>query len=178
MKLAARPTSATVTASAAAPCPAVYAGTFDPMTYGHLDVAIRAARVFSPLILAVAAHPHKHLLFDIHERVALAQACLKNIPGVQVMPFDGLLVDWTRAQGIHVIIRGLRAFSDFEYEFQMALTNRKLAPDLETYFLMPAADYSYVSSSMVREIAELHGDVRKFVPPPVARALRNRYPAP
>ena len=155
---------------------AIYAGTFDPMTCGHLDVAVRAARVFSPLILAVAAHPHKNLLFDIDERVALAKACLARLPNVQVMAFDGLLVDWARAQGVHVIIRGLRAFSDFEYEFQMALTNRKLAPDVETYFLMPAADFSYVSSSMVREIAELHGDVRKFVPPPVARALRRRSP--
>jgi pantetheine-phosphate adenylyltransferase len=155
---------------------AIYAGTFDPMTCGHLDVAVRAARVFSPLILAVAAHPHKHLLFDVDERVALAKACLARLPNVKVMAFDGLLVDWARAQGVHVIIRGLRAFSDFEYEFQMALTNRKLAPDVETYFLMPAADFSYVSSSMVREIAELHGDVRKFVPPPVARALRRRYP--
>ena len=155
---------------------AVYAGTFDPMTKGHLDVAERAARTFSPLIIAVAAMPKKHLMFSVEERVALAKACLAHLPNVQVMPFDGLLVDWTRQHGIHVIIRGLRAFSDFEYEFQMALTNRRLAPDLETYFLMPAPSFSFVSSSMVREIAELHGDVDPFAPPVVAKALRERYP--
>jgi len=156
---------------------AVYAGTFDPMTRGHLDVAERAARAFSPLVVAVAAAPKKHLLFSAEERVALAKACLAHVPNVEVMAFDGLLVDWVRAHGVNVVIRGLRAFSDFEYEFQMALTNRKLAPDVETYFLMPAPDFSYVSSSMVREIAELHGHLEKFVPPPVAKALRKRFPA-
>ena len=153
---------------------AVYAGTFDPMTYGHLDVATRAAHVFDRLTLAVAEDPRKTLLFDVEERVALARECLAKLPNVEVVPFGGLLVDWARQRGIHTLIRGLRAFSDFEYEFQMALTNRKLAPDIETLFLMPNEDFSYVSSSMVREIAALGGDVAKFVPAPVAAALKRK----
>ena len=153
---------------------AVYAGTFDPMTYGHLDVATRAAHVFDRLTLAVAEDPRKTLMFDVEERVALARECLAKLPNVEVVPFGGLLVNWARTRGIHTLIRGLRAFSDFEYEFQMALTNRKLAPDIETLFLMPNEDFSYVSSSMVREIAALGGDVAKFVPAPVAAALKRK----
>ena len=153
---------------------AVYAGTFDPMTYGHLDVATRAAHVFDRLTLAVAEDPRKTLLFDVEERVALARECLAKLPNVEVVPFGGLLVDWARTRGIHTLIRGLRAFSDFEYEFQMALTNRKLAPDIETLFLMPNEDFSYVSSSMVREIAALGGGVGQFVPPAVAAALQRK----
>ena len=151
---------------------AVYAGTFDPITFGHVDVATRAAHVFDRLTLAVAEDPRKKLLFGAPERIELAQCCLANLANVDVVPFSGLLVNWARAHGIHTLIRGLRAFSDFEYEFQMALTNRKLAPDIETMFLMPCEDYSYVSSSMVREIAALGGDVEKFVPPQVAAALK------
>lgn len=153
---------------------AVYAGTFDPMTYGHLDVATRAAHVFDRLTLAVAEDPRKTLLFDVEERVALARECLAKLPNVEVVPFGGLLVNWARTRGIHTLIRGLRAFSDFEYEFQMALTNRKLAPDIETLFLMPNEDFSYVSSSMVREIAALGGGVDQFVPPMVAAALKRK----
>ena len=153
---------------------AVYAGTFDPMTYGHLDVATRAAHVFDRLTLAVAEDPRKTLMFDVEERVALARECLAKLPNVDVVPFGGLLVDWARQRGIHTLIRGLRAFSDFEYEFQMALTNRKLAPDIETLFLMPNEDFSYVSSSMVREIAALGGGVGQFVPPAVAAALKRK----
>ncbi|MBR6022689.1 MAG: pantetheine-phosphate adenylyltransferase [Kiritimatiellae bacterium] len=153
---------------------AIYAGTFDPLTLGHQDVAERAARVFDRLVLAVAEMPAKRVMFDTAERVALARESLKHLSNVEVKPFGGLLVDWARAQGIPTIVRGLRAFQDFEYEFQMALTNRKLAPDIETFFLMPNQDYSYVSSSMVREIAALHGAVERFVPAPVAKALRER----
>ena len=153
---------------------AVYAGTFDPMTFGHLDVAARAAQVFDHLTLAVAEDPRKKLLFSTAERLELARAAVAGLQNVDVVPFSGLLVDWARAHGIHTLIRGLRAFSDFEYEFQMALTNRKLAPDIETMFLMPNEDYSYVSSSMVREIAALGGDVDKFVPAPVAAALKRK----
>ena len=153
---------------------AVYAGTFDPMTYGHLDVATRAAHVFDRLTLAVAEDSRKTLMFDVEERVALARECLAKLPNVDVVPFGGLLVDWARQRGIHTLIRGLRAFSDFEYEFQMALTNRKLAPDIETLFLMPNEDFSYVSSSMVREIAALGGGVGQFVPPAVAAALQRK----
>ena len=153
---------------------AVYAGTFDPMTYGHLDVAARAAHVFDHLTLAVAEDPRKTLLFSVEERMDLARTSLVGLKNVDVVSFSGLLVDWARARGIHTLIRGLRAFSDFEYEFQMALTNRKLAPDIETMFLMPNEDYSYVSSSMVREIAALGGDVDKFVPGAVAAALKKK----
>jgi pantetheine-phosphate adenylyltransferase len=157
---------------------AVYAGTFDPMTYGHLDVAARAAQVFDHLTLAVAEDPRKTLLFSAAERIELARSSAANLKNVEVVPFSGLLVNWARAHGIHTLIRGLRAFSDFEYEFQMALTNRKLAPDIETMFLMPNEDYSYVSSSMVREIAALGGDVQKFVPGPVAAALKKKLAQP
>ena len=157
---------------------AVYAGTFDPITFGHLDVAARAAHVFDHLTLAVAEDPRKTLLFSTPERMELARNSVAELNNVEVVPFSGLLVNWARAQGIHTLIRGLRAFSDFEYEFQMALTNRKLAPDIETMFLMPSEDYSYVSSSMVREIAALGGDVEKFVPQPVAAALKRKLSKP
>lgn len=153
---------------------AVYAGTFDPLTFGHLDVAARAAQVFRELVVAVAADPRKTLLFSAAERMELARASLAHLPNVQVELFDGLLVDWARQRGIRTLIRGLRAFSDFEYEFQMALTNRKLAPDIETLFLMPNEDFSYISSSMVREIAALGGCVDPFVPEIVAAALHRK----
>ena len=153
---------------------AVYAGTFDPMTFGHLDVATRAAHVFEHLTLAVAEDPRKTLLFSVEERLELARTSVAALDNVEVVPFGGLLVNWARNRGIHTLIRGLRAFSDFEYEFQMALTNRKLAPDIETMFLMPNEDFSYVSSSMVREIAALGGDVGKFVPAAVAAALKRK----
>jgi len=153
---------------------AVYAGTFDPMTFGHLDVAARAAHVFEHLTLAVAEDPRKTLLFSVEERLELARTSVAGLDNVEVVPFGGLLVNWARNRGIHTLIRGLRAFSDFEYEFQMALTNRKLAPDIETMFLMPNEDFSYVSSSMVREIAALGGDVDKFVSAAVAAALKRK----
>ncbi len=153
---------------------AVYAGTFDPMTFGHVDVATRAAHVFDHLTVAVAEDPRKTLMFSTAERLELARATLAHLKNVEVVSFGGLLVDWARQRGIHTLIRGLRAFSDFEYEFQMALTNRKLAPDIETMFLMPNEDFSYVSSSMVREIASLGGDAAKFVPPVVAAALQKK----
>ena len=153
---------------------AVYAGTFDPMTFGHLDVAARAAHVFEHLTLAVAEDPRKTLLFSVEERLELARTSVAGLDNVEVLAFGGLLVNWARNRGIHTLIRGLRAFSDFEYEFQMALTNRKLAPDIETMFLMPNEDFSYVSSSMVREIAALGGDVGKFVPAVVAAALKRK----
>ena len=130
--------------------------------------------MFDHLTLAVAEDPRKTLLFSTPERLELARNSVADLRNVEVVPFSGLLVNWARAQGIHTLIRGLRAFSDFEYEFQMALTNRKLAPDIETMFLMPNEDFSYVSSSMVREIASLGGDAAKFVPPVVAAALQKK----
>ncbi|MDR0994496.1 MAG: pantetheine-phosphate adenylyltransferase [Verrucomicrobiota bacterium] len=150
---------------------AAYAGTFDPMTFGHVDVAERAAQVFDRLTLAVSAVSRKNVLFSVEERMALARTSVAHLKNVEVVPFSGLLVEWARNQGIYTLIRGLRAFSDFEYEFQMALTNRNLAPDVETMFLMPNEEYSYVSSSLVKEIAALGGEVEKFVPPEVAVAL-------
>jgi pantetheine-phosphate adenylyltransferase len=154
---------------------AVYAGTFDPITLGHLDVATRASRRFDHLTLAVSAESRKNLLFSTEERLDLARRAVAHLPNVDVQPFTGLLVEWARQHGEGTLIRGLRAFSDFEYEFQMALTNRKLAPDVETLFLMPREEYSTVSSTLVREIAALHGPVEKFVPPCVAEALRAKY---
>lgn len=153
---------------------AMYAGTFDPITLGHLDLIQRAAVIFPRLILAVARRPPKITLFTPEERAAIAAEAVQNLRNIEVELFDGLLVEFARRCGVHVLVRGLRAFSDFEIEFQMALTNRKLAPDIETIFLMPSEDYSYVSSSTVRQIAELGGDVQRFVPPCAWAALQQR----
>jgi pantetheine-phosphate adenylyltransferase len=152
---------------------AIYAGTFDPMTLGHLDVVERAARIFPELIVAVAAVTGKNTQFTQAERVELVKKSVVDLSGIQVVPFEGLLVDFAHSQEVGVIIRGLRAFSDFEYEFQMALTNRRLAPDLETLFLMPKQDYSFLSSTNVRQVAALGGDVSTFVPAVVAEALKK-----
>lgn len=154
---------------------AIYAGTFDPMTLGHLDVVERAARIFPELIVAVTAVTGKTPLFAQEKRVELVKESIKGLPNVTVTLFDGLLVDYARAQGVGVLIRGLRAFSDFEYEFQMALTNRRLAPDIETLFLMPKQDYSYLSSTNVKQVASLGGDVSEFVPAAVAAALAQNF---
>ena len=154
---------------------ALCAGTFDPITLGHLDVIERAARIFPRVVIGVAASPGKNPLFLPEERVELVKACTAHLPGVEVETFSGLLVDFAESRNVQVIVRGLRAFSDFEYEFQMALTNRKLKPEIETIFLMPKQDYSYVSSSNVREVAQLGGDISQFVPPPVQLALAERF---
>lgn len=154
---------------------AVYPGTFDPLTLGHVDVVHRAARLFDRLILAVAAGTRKDTLFSIKERMAMARSLAGTMPNVEAAAFNGLLVDYVRQIGAHVIIRGLRAFSDFEYEFQMALTNRKMAPDVEVLFMMPRESYSYISSSVVREIASLGGDTSKFVPSFVYAALKKKF---
>lgn len=153
---------------------AIYAGSFDPMTFGHLDVVERAVRIFPRVVVAVAKASHKKTLFDVDERVAIAREAVRGMAGVEAEPFDGLLVDYARAKGIHVVVRGLRAFSDFEFEFQMALTNRKMAPDVETLFLMPKEEYSYISSSTIREIAALGGDVAGFAPRASVDALRRK----
>ncbi len=154
---------------------AIYAGTFDPMTLGHLDVLERAVRIFPELIVAVAAVTGKNTLFSQEERVGLVRASVAGFPNIAVQPFEGLLVDFARSQNISVIIRGLRAFSDFEYEFQMALTNRRLAPDIETLFLMPKQDYSFLSSTNIRQVASLGGDVTTFVPAAVEAALKRKF---
>jgi len=154
---------------------AIYAGTFDPITLGHVDVVERAARIFPELIIGVAALTGKDTLFSKEERVDLVKAAVADLPNVRVESFEGLLVDYARSQGVGVIIRGLRAVSDFEYEFQMALTNRRLAPDLETIFLMPKQDYSFLNSTNIKQVASLGGDVTEFVPPTVAEALAQKF---
>ncbi len=153
---------------------AIYAGTFDPFTLGHLDVVERAARMFPRVILAVATHTGKQTLFSLAERLEIARGAVRGLAGVEVKPFDGLLVEFARREKVRILVRGLRAFSDFEFEFQMALTNRKLAPDIETLFLMPSENYSYVSSSVIRQIAELGGNVDVFVPPISRLALERK----
>ncbi len=154
---------------------AIYAGTFDPMTLGHVDVVERAARIFPELIIGVAALTGKSTLFNKEERVELVKAAVTDLPNVRVESFDGLLVNYAREQGAGVIIRGLRAVSDFEYEFQMALTNRRLAPDIETMFLMPKQDYSFLNSTNIKQVASLGGDVSEFVPAAVDQALKKKH---
>jgi pantetheine-phosphate adenylyltransferase len=154
----------------------VYPGTFDPITNGHVDLIHRAARLFDRVVVAVAADTGKALLFSTEERVALVRASVtEDRHNVEIVPFQGLLVNFTRELGVSVIMRGLRAVSDFEYEFQLAGMNRRMAPDIETLFLTPAEQYSYISSSLVREIARLGGDVSTFVTPAVQAALQQRF---
>lgn len=150
---------------------AVYPGTFDPLTLGHEDILRRAARLFPTVILAVAQAHHKKTLFDLDERLAMAREALVDVPQVQVVPFEGLLSSFVRAQGGSVVVRGIRAVSDYDYEFQMAGMNRQLMPEVETVFLTPGDDYQFVSGSFVREIAMLGGDVSKFVGPGVLARL-------
>ena len=154
---------------------AICAGTFDPLTLGHLDVIERASRIFPRVVIAVATNLGKNPLFTLEERIELVGKSIAHLEGIEVDTFDGLLVDFADSKDVRVIVRGLRAFSEFEYEFQMALTNRKLKPRIETLFLMPKQDYSYVSSSSVREVAQLGGDIAQFVPEPVRHALKERF---
>lgn len=153
---------------------AVYPGTFDPITNGHTDLIERASRLFGRLVVAVADSPHKHPAFSLEERLEFAEAALEGLDNVDVMGFDTLLADFVRKVGGHVILRGLRAVSDFEYEFQLASMNRHLISEAETLFLTPSEQYSFISSSLVREIARLGGDVSSFVSPKVAKALAER----
>ncbi len=152
---------------------AIYPGSFDPITNGHLDVLQRAAGVFDELVIAVARDNSKQSLFTVEERVALIQEAVK-IDHVTVVPFDGLLVEFAAQEKAIALVRGLRAVSDFEFEFQLALMNRKLSPTLETVFLMPREELTYISSRLVKEIARLGGNIDLFVPPNVALALRQR----
>lgn len=152
----------------------VYPGTFDPITNGHKDLIERAARMFDEVIVAIALSEKKGPLFTIDERVSLAEECLSHLPNVKVMGFSQLLAHFCKANDANILLRGLRAVSDFEYEFQLANMNRKLAPDLETVFLTPSEHLSFISSSLVREIALLEGDVSEFVPANVATALEAK----
>lgn len=154
---------------------AIYPGTFDPITLGHLDVIERACRLFDEVIVAAASQTTKRPLFSLDERLELIRASLPENPRLRVAQIDGLLVDFVRERGAQVVVRGLRAVSDFEFEFQMALMNRKIAAEVETIFLMPKEDYSYLSSSIVKEVGRLGGDVSSFVPEAVRLALAQKF---
>jgi pantetheine-phosphate adenylyltransferase len=153
----------------------VYPGTFDPITIGHIDLVERACRLFDKVIVAVASSQRKNPLFPLEQRVQLAKDTLSHLSNIEVVGFDILLVDFVRQQKAQAVLRGLRAVSDFEYEFQLANMNRALAPDMESIFLTPAEQLSFISSSIVREIASLGGDVSKFVAPQVEEALKIRF---
>ncbi len=152
----------------------MYPGSFDPITNGHVDIIERGLKVFDRIVVAVLENPKKAPLFTTKERVRMIQDIFASKKEVEVRAFDGLLVDFARARGTRVVMRGLRAISDFEYEFQMALMNRNLAPDIETFFMMPNVNYSFLSSNLVREVAALGGSVEGLVPGPVARKLRDK----
>jgi pantetheine-phosphate adenylyltransferase len=156
------------------PVTAVYPGTFDPITNGHSDLVKRASKLFDHVVVAVAANPGKTPVFSLDERVSMAGEVLSDLKNVEIIGFDSLLVKFVRDQSAQVILRGLRAVSDFEYEFQLAGMNRRLDPDVETVFMTPAEKYAYISSSLVREIASLGGDVSDFVPDKVKAALLDR----
>ena len=150
---------------------AIYPGTFDPVTLGHLDIVTRAAQMFDQVILAIAASPSKKPMFSLDERVALADQVVAHLPNVEVVGFSDLMANFARDQQANVLVRGLRAVSDFEYEMQLAQMNRHLLPTLESVFLMPSEGFSFISSSLVKEVARHSGDVSAFLPAPVHQAL-------
>jgi pantetheine-phosphate adenylyltransferase len=156
---------------------AVYPGTFDPFTNGHLDIARRAALLFDEMIVAVYAKPIKNIIFSTDERLSMIREALKDLPNVRVEPFDGLIVSFLQKVGAKIIVRGLRAVSDFEYEFQMAHMNRQLWPEAEVVCLITAKSYSFISATLIREIASLGADLDQLVPPHVAEALRKKFRA-
>ena len=156
----------------------VYPGTFDPVTYGHIDLIKRALRIVDELIVAVAHNPAKRPLFSVQDRVALLKRATKGLRGVVIDDFDSLVVDYVRRKRSRVVLRGLRMLSDFEYEFQMALTNRKLSDQVETLFLMPSESHSYVSARLIKETAALGADLSAFVPPFVEAALKRKLAQP
>ena len=157
---------------------AVFPGSFDPITNGHVDIVARGLSVFDEIIVAILNNPEKKPLFTIEERVDIIRATYSEEPRVRADSFSGLLVDYAVAVGASVIVRGLRAISDFEFEFQMALMNRRLNPRIETVFMMPAESYSYLSSRLVKEVFQLGGDVRELVPSVVEQRLRDKYDVP
>ena len=153
---------------------AIYPGTFDPITNGHLDIVKRASLLFDKIIVAVSNNPHKTPLFSLRERRKLVQETVVELENVDVDVFDGLLVEYAKKRGASALIRGLRAVSDFEFEFQMALMNRKLMPKLETVYLMPSEEYTYINSAIVKEVARLGGRIDCFLPAVVAKALKEK----
>ncbi|MCM8803658.1 MAG: pantetheine-phosphate adenylyltransferase [Candidatus Omnitrophica bacterium] len=152
----------------------VYPGTFDPITYGHIDVVERSLKIFDKIIIAVSGFGKKNFLFSLEERVKIIKEVFKNNERIEVESFDGLLVDYLKKKNINIVIRGLRAISDFDYEFQMVLVNRKLFKEIETIFLMPREEFFYISSSIVKEIAKLNGNISCFVPKNVEIALKKK----
>lgn len=153
---------------------AVYPGTFDPVTYGHIDIIRRAAKIFDKVIIAIAHNDQKSPLFTVEERAIMLKDAVKSLKNVVVDDFDCLVVDYVKRKGAHVMIRGLRMISDFEYEFQMALTNRKLSEEIETIFMMPNESYSYISSKLIKEAASLGADVKNFIPKKVQALLKKK----
>lgn len=154
---------------------AVYPGTFDPVSHGHIDLMRRGAALFDEIVVAVAKNDKKKPLFTLEERAAFIRESTADLPNLSVVSFETLLVDCARHHGARVILKGLRAVSDFDYELQMSLINRRLAPDIETVFMMPSEEYSFVSSTMIKEVASLGGDVSSIVPATVLAALRERF---
>lgn len=154
---------------------AIYPGTFDPVTFGHLDIIERSARIFDELIVGILVNYTKNPLFSVEERVAMIQESVKHLPHVKVLFFEGLLVDFARAQDAQFLVRGLRAVTDFEYELQMTQTNKVVAPDIDTIFLTTSLKYSYLSSSMVKELAAFGADISRFVPETVTQKIRDKY---
>jgi pantetheine-phosphate adenylyltransferase len=157
---------------------AIYPGTFDPITLGHIDIATRAAAIFDRLIVAVYDAPPKELLFTTQERVEMVEKALKHLPNIEVAAYSELTVDFARKVGAKVMVRGLRTGSDFEYEFEMAFMNKKLAPDVELVCLMTSLPYQFISSSLLKEVARLGGDINSLVPPHVATALKGKLGLP
>ncbi len=154
---------------------AVYPGTFDPITNGHIDLVQRSLRIFDTITIAVAPNPQKAPLFSLEERLEMTRQAVRDVNGVFVEPFDGLLVEYARKRGAVAIIRGLRAVSDFEYELQMALMNRRLDTNIETVFLMPSEEYSYLTSTIIKTVAHLGGDIKGLVPPVIEARLKKRF---
>jgi pantetheine-phosphate adenylyltransferase len=152
----------------------IYPGTFDPITHGHTDIITRSLRVFDKVVVAVAPNPSKHPLFNLAERLEMVKLVMRDLGQVEVTAFEGLLVDYVERSGAHAIIRGLRAISDFEHEFQMALINRRLAKQVETVFLMPSEEYSYLSSTIIKDVANHGGSLTAFLHPEVAQRLQER----
>jgi pantetheine-phosphate adenylyltransferase len=153
----------------------VYPGTFDPITNGHVDLVERAARLFDRVVVAIATSDKKQPLFSLEERIGLCEGALQHLDNIEVKGFSSLLIDFVAEQNSHCVLRGLRAVADFEYEFQLANMNRAMNPEFESIFLTPADHLSFISSSLVREIASLSGDIQPFVPPIVVEALREKF---
>ena len=155
---------------------AVYPGSFDPVTYGHMDIIKRSAKIVDELIVGILVNKAKMPLFSVEERVKMLEEVTCNLPNVRIIPFEGLLVDFAKKMDAKVVIRGLRAITDFEYELQMAQTNQKLQSDIETLFLTTSLDYSYLSSTTVKEVAAFGGDISQFVPEAVADRMKDKMP--